>query len=459
MTNSKISGGLAWRAAAAKPARPRLQKALLFADKNRQGTAMNVSSRRDRAKTYPGAQVSWEQEAPWLREPALVLATLAVLAAGLLAASLLPAGPFAPEPWRLFGGDAVWYADIAQHGYAWNPAIGAQFGQHQNVAFFPLFPMVEWAAARLTPLGLPAIGIIAGLLFGLWSNIAFHRLAQAVLPGAAAWRASLLFAVWPGVCFLVMGYPTGLINLCGIQALRTYLAGRKAPAALWCGVGTAAAPNLVFVAAAFWLLAAASWRRDGAKARDIPQLAGLAVLSVGGLMAFMLYQFVAFGDPFAFEKAQAAYNPEAPFWPHLLRLFNPVWYASPVVFFLDELQAALTGGLAATATGRQSLNVGFQWTFDLALILLTIRCMVAAAGRRLPAIVQLAGWTTMAGYLWFIGTAFINVADGVRMLSLTFPLFLVLGAVEGRPAKCLPAGFAALAVLEMALNAARYAIT
>ncbi len=82
-------------------------------------------------------------------------------------------------------------------------------------------------------------------------------------------------------------------------------------AALWCGVGSAIAPTMVFIAAALCLHGAFKWVTEKAKPREIPKFIAFGLLSVSGLLAFMVYMFFNFHDAFVFIKAQDAWGTSA----------------------------------------------------------------------------------------------------------------------------------------------------
>jgi hypothetical protein len=391
----------------------------------------------------------------------LSLAALPALAAGIAAAPLIAPGPFQRGPGlaqKLLAWDATWYQNIALTGYHWRPD-GAIWSHNQNIAYFPLFALIERALNALAPAATPWSFIAAGLAFGIWSNIAFLGLARALLAEPAARRATLVFTLWPAACFLAMGYPTGLINLLAIACLRDRLAGQTWRAVLWAGIGAALSPTSVFVAAALCLDLAAAWWRGGAAPAAVPRLAAQGFTAISGLAGFALYQRLAFGDPTAFIKAQGGFDPATPITYHLIRLFNPVWYFLPADYAWHVAVMALRGPLTATAQGRQTLNIGFQWVLDLLALALAVAALLSATGRALPRLIRLTGWCVFLGFLWFTATSPINITNGVRMLFPEFPIFLVLGAkLQYAPTAVATLLFAALLAAELALVISGYGV-
>jgi hypothetical protein len=181
-------------------------------------------------------------------------------------------------------------------------------GHFQNVAFFPLYPLIESLIIKISGSFNPLLLIFPGLLFGLWSNVAFNRLATILLPGRTAFWATVFFIFWPASCFLLMGYQTGLINLCAIACLHNYIEGRRFRASLWCGLGTAAAPTMVFIALALCSHISFKWLKARMPVNEIPKMILFGLLSVSGLILFMVYLQFEFHDAFAFMKAQSAWG-------------------------------------------------------------------------------------------------------------------------------------------------------
>ena len=251
----------------------------------------------------------------WLNAMALT-----AMVAGLALGCLLPQGPSfhnSNQGAVLIFFDGKWYQNIALNGYRWDSMLGVLKGHYQNTAFFPLYPLIERLLITIPGMGSQYGLSLLSLVFGLWSNLAFSRLTLRLLPERSAFWASAFFICWPAACFLWMGYPTGLINLCAIYCLQDYIEARRFRAAIWCGLGSAIAPTMVFVAAALCLHSALKWVKEDAKPREIPKLIAFGLISVSGLLAFMAYMFFKFHDAFVFIKAQEAWGSSPNFVGHL----------------------------------------------------------------------------------------------------------------------------------------------
>jgi len=355
------------------------------------------------------------------------LGVLCLIGAGVLISRWLPPGPFthgANLAQQLIAFDGGGYRDIAVHGYTWNPAIGGIFGHGETMAYFPAWPVIENLLGRLNGALSPWLIIAAGLFFGLWSNLVFGRLARRLLPAAANW-ATLCFALWPASCFLVMGYPVGLINLCAASCIWHYIEGRRLRAVFWCGFGTAASPAGVFVAMALCADLGIFTARARTR-RAWVQAAGFCILSVWGLIGFMVYQQIRFGDALAFVAAQGGFSETPPPLAHALRVFDPLWYLYPLQFTRDTLIALFHHGGPAAQLG-QRLCMSWQLDIDLFTVALAILSLVLAVRRSPDLLLPLSGWIILTAYIWFVATGSFNLLCAMRLLYPALAMFLVLG--------------------------------
>ncbi len=206
---------------------------------------------------------------------------------------------------HFFPSDALWYQRIARDWYVWDPS---RPGVQQDVAFFPLWPAVLWVIGFVAPNPVVArwLAVLVAAGCALGSVFAFARLAWGLLPERGAKLAVWLFMLWPAANFLFESYPTGLMNWLAVLALLSAMERRFWRAAGWSGLLTAAGPLGLGTAMAVWVCAALRARGW----RDVGRLAALGVLSIAGLLGFMLLQLVKFHDPLAFVKAQEAWAPQ-----------------------------------------------------------------------------------------------------------------------------------------------------
>ncbi|MDR3521802.1 MAG: mannosyltransferase family protein [Acidocella sp.] len=343
--------------------------------------------------------------------------------------ALWPMGPHAHGPGlgdKFLSMDGLLYQNIALTGYR-SQLIGS--AQDHNIAFFPLYPLITRGVSLLLGSNGPWVFILPGLLFGLGSNYLFYRLAKQILPQTSAAWATLFFALWPACCFLFMGYATGLANLCALLSLHHYINGRRLRAAIWCGVGTAAAPALVFFAAGLCGDAGYEWLRDKLPLAKVPRLILFGLLSVGGLIGFMIFQLIKFHNPIAFVVVQQAWAQHTEdFSQHLMNLLSIDWYLVVFVFVQHAVEGILHGNLLATAEGRNSIDVAFQYMFDW-LVFWASLAAIGIATRRFPK--KPLVWTGACiwlGYLWFNVTGIGYFFNAIRLLYPVVVVFLLLGS-------------------------------
>lgn len=362
---------------------------------------------------------------------------------------------------HLLSWDANYYFGIAKVGYVWDPALAAH--HYQDVAFFPLQALIDRFAILFGGSSAKALILVFTLAAGLASIIAFERLANMLLRHREATLATICFGFWPASSFYLMGYPTGLISLFVILAFHDYLAGRFWRSGVWIGLGTAAAPTVVFVGAGVGIHSLARWLHAGAHARGIVRLAGWALLALSGVLGFMLYQWIALGDPLAFVHAQIAWGTAPAPLARIRALFDVPRYLQQPRAGLAEIHQAATM-FQATVSGKAGflLAMGVQRivnfaTFALALVAL----LVATASLRGRAdVVSGAGWAVFLGYVWFILSTAQNMLATPRLLFPALAIFAGLGIILGRLPVSVRMLFVALlgilSVGEMAAAAAGY---
>jgi hypothetical protein len=244
-----------------------------------------------------------------------------------------------------------------------------------------------------------------------------------------------LFALWPGASFLLLSYPTGLMNLLVVLVLLATLRRRYWAAAACAGLVTAIGPLGLGTAMAVWVCAAldrcAGLRRGAersfaAHVRALAYLVGLGVVATSGLFGFLLWQSIKFGDAFAFIKAQGAWAAPLP-WPAripraIMQVLIVPDFGLGFAYAVHALHArTLVAVQAELEKGVHSAALG------LALLMLPV-CLRAA-----PRPVVLQGAFTLALFIWFHSTS----RPGNSALRLTYcvmAIFWGLGwALRDRP--------------------------
>lgn len=200
--------------------------------------------------------------------------------------------------WEVFTHwDGAWYRQIATSGYDYAKDI--QFHDMYSVAFFPLFPLL---ICGVMSLGIPVD--IAGFLV---NNLAFFGALLIVYcwieerhnTNIARWVIAVL-AWCPYSLYGTVVYTEGLFLFVTAAALRTFEKHQYARAAFWGAMATATRVNGAMIIPTFLFLA---WKEH----RPVKAYVAAMVASLG-LLSFIVYCAIAFGDPLAFVHAQQGWR-------------------------------------------------------------------------------------------------------------------------------------------------------
>ena len=209
--------------------------------------------------------------------------------------------------WRWLQGwaewDSGWYAAIAQGGYGYIP------GRQSTIAFFPSYPLLMRAVAQVV-----GNAYVAGVLVTLASGAAATRLFFGWLaermPSRTAWAALGLLLLYPYAFFLYGAvYPTAFFVMTLVGAFVLLERGHPCLAGMVGALATAARPT-GFVLVIGLAVRAVERRRALDDDRPVWWDAGV-LLSALGIVAFCLYQWRKFGDPFAFITVQSAWDQQS----------------------------------------------------------------------------------------------------------------------------------------------------
>jgi hypothetical protein len=367
--------------------------------------------------------------------------------------------------------DGAEYAAIARDGYAYHPS-------HQsNVAFFPAYPLAARCVAYLTGWSVQLSLVLVANACLVAAFVLLHRYALRRV-GAIASDANdglvnvdvpnyavLAMGVWPMTVFFRMAYSESLFLLVTILAM--YAMDRRfGPVwvAFLVGLATACRPVGVAVLAPFALYL---WQRatpynapaacsespisSRAARRFIKSALWLMPLACWGILVFMLFQYMAFGDPLAFAKTQqfwgkragvgyleqwgmalllepiwSVYDPSSPaYWANQRGASgNPIFsmaFANPI-FFVGTIGLIWVGWRKGWLNGREVLLAAFL--LGIAYFTQSYRNMMLSQG---------------------------------RFAAVAFPVYLVLGRLAARAPAPVVALCAALSACLLAAYAALFA--
>jgi hypothetical protein len=243
-----------------------------------------------------------------------------VLLIGLLAVTFIGTDPppAAEALWRvsriewanmLARWDTAFYHSIATAGYRWDPGVF----QHDNIVFFPLYPLLMRAGGMLV--GSPLLaGLIISLVSFAGAVALLHRLAALELGESYAMPVVALLSAYPFALFFSAVYTESLFLLATVGAFYAMRRGRLALVAV---AGIAAGltrPNGWWLSLPLlWMAATTVPSREGASegARSAAwrRHALLAAMApIVGAAVFSLYTLAAFGDALAWIHGQAAWG-------------------------------------------------------------------------------------------------------------------------------------------------------
>lgn len=200
--------------------------------------------------------------------------------------------------WGLFAHwDGAWYLKIATEGYDY--AKNVQLNSLYSIAFFPLFPLLIRGVMTLgfSP---EVAGVLVSNLAFLGALLLVYRwVEQRHDINSARWATAVL-AWCPYSLYGTAIYTEGLFLLVTTASLRAFEKGQYVWAALWGAMATATRVTGVMLVPTYVFVALRERR---------PAIAYATALVTGlGLLLFIIYCAVSFGDPLAFLHVQRGWR-------------------------------------------------------------------------------------------------------------------------------------------------------
>jgi len=195
--------------------------------------------------------------------------------------------------------DGQWYIDIAKKGYNYEPKTMS------SVAFFPAYPIAGRILVSIT--GLPydlALTLLANVFFfgALYLLFQYTRCRFPYAPPQLAGYAVLALALVPPGFFFRMAYSDSLFLFLAILCLYG-LEKRWSLVIVAFLIGLSTAARAVGVALIVPLLFEI-WDRYEFRIRQLAVTIATLLLCGWGLLAYMGYQYEAFGNALAFSQTQ-----------------------------------------------------------------------------------------------------------------------------------------------------------
>ncbi len=302
--------------------------------------------------------------------------------------------------------DGQLYRQLANHGY---PAFVPH--ARSTLGFFPLYPLMMWplghALSSISPLsvvdGLTVAGLIISGIGGLVATVLVQRLATGWWGEQAGRRAVIVFCLFPGSVVFSMVYAEGVALplaagcILALQKRRWLLAGALA------GIATATEPEAVVLVIVCAVSALLEIRRSGWRVRSALRSLSAPLLSLTGIVAFVVYLWAHTGTPFAYTDAQRyGWNEKA----------DPL----ALVYLVKSLANEISFSHFNHPTINLNLVVGLAGAIFLviALVLLFMR------------------WreVSVEAYVWTLGISYLSVTSeytppNPRLLITAFPAVIV----------------------------------
>ncbi|GFE69605.1 mannosyltransferase family protein [Chroococcus sp. FPU101] len=237
-----------------------------------------------------------DQNAQTLKNEFIFVMTIWLLSRLLIVIAMLFIGfGISHSGWANFANwDGNWYRKIATIGYSY-----ANDGQQHSIAFFPLFPL---ATRLLMSLGLSfeVAGILVNNLSFLGALLLLYSWVKKLHGTNTAKWATAVLTLCPFSLFGTVIYTEGLFLLLTILALRAFEEHHYAWATLWGAMATATRATGCALVPTFLIVA---WKE---RRPPIAYVVGLA--TTVGLLFFISYCWIWFGEPFVFVQAQKAWS-------------------------------------------------------------------------------------------------------------------------------------------------------
>jgi len=342
-------------------------------------------------------------------------------------------------------GDGNHFVDIARNGYAYDPA------ERSTLAFFPVFPLTGRAIVAAigvtheSALLLAANAYFLGalVLLGLYAS---HRFGEA--GGHPTGYALLAFGLFPTTFFFRADYSESSFLFFTILAVFAMERGSPLVAiALVVGAATATRPVGVALVPVFLI---SVWQRSAGWRQFAIRSTFLLPLALWGLIAYMVYQYHAFGQPFAFAMTQEHWS-----------FRQPVPLSEKVIAFLSHEPIWSVYDPSSEAFWQRIQREPRDWS-NLALanpiyFLLGVGLVIVG---RLKKYLN-AKETVLASLLILIpyltrGFEMCMLSQG-RFIAAVFPIYLVIGQLLSRCPPPVAAIILCFSAVVMAVYAAEFA--
>lgn len=218
--------------------------------------------------------------------------------------------------------DSFWYLKIVEKGYEYQP------GQLSSIAFFPLYPLLIWIFSFILPSPSLAGWIISTIAL-IVAGIFLYKLVSEFHPEVDPLESIILLLIFPTAFFLTSVYTESLFLALSIAFFYFLFKKKFLISAILLSLASLCRINGLFLFIPFIYEYFMYFRF---KRFINPSLLSFLIAPLG-IVSFMVYQHIQFGQPLAFLKAQMQWGREF--------MFNPKHFqfqtASSIANFSTDL--------------------------------------------------------------------------------------------------------------------------
>ncbi len=313
--------------------------------------------------------------------------------------------------------DSGWYGGIAEQGYSYNGNNSLQ----QNIAFFPLYPLIIKIFSFFFGFNSGISNVAPAFLIGLVSIYLFYKLASHKLNDNSALVSTTIYSLYPGASYFISGYPTSTMNFLVIFSLLAFEKKWYAKSAIAAGLATAAGPLTVFLSFSLFVSRCKSLFLDKNNNlfHKFIQAITFGLISLSGIIVFIIYQKIEFGYPFAFIGDQKAWG----YVPLYQRIINMIKFYPILGGHYKSLLESILFLNSPKENGNISVAIYYGLNF-LTIILSFFSTFILIKNKEW--LYSLYSALIIVGYMWFIGSVQ-GPIDAYRILYIDIPIFISFG--------------------------------
>jgi hypothetical protein len=300
--------------------------------------------------------------------------------------------------------DGFWYLTLATFGYP------VHFTHLQTtLGFFPLYSMAIWLVAHVLFCSFTLAGLLISGFGGLVATVLVRQLCLRWWGARSAWRATVLFCLFPGSIVFSMVYSEGLLVPLAAGCLLALDRRRWALAGVLAAFATAVGPDALAIIPGCAVASLIELRRRGWRDREARRSLVAPLLSPLGIVAFGAFLWRWTGTPFATFRSQ-----------------HFGWG--------ERTDALALLHQARTLANEVSLSHFDVHAVNLNLVAGLLGAVVLAAGILL--LLRRTNRVSAAAMIWTLAVGFLAVTSeftppNPRLLITAFPAVLVLAHAAG----------------------------